>query len=99
MKLRTFTEDSEVVNTLGVQYEIVLREASESYPRFAELFEEHFGKAHIADDCATADEHTKRTYAFILNDKEGTIPLYKGQKNYIVSDSGKTFDNLTYKTR
>lgn len=36
------------------------------------------------------------SYAFICW-KDGVLPLYKNQKNYIVSESGKTYDNLTYK--
>ena len=35
-------------------------------------------------------------YAFIIY-KDDVLPLYKNQKNYIVSESGKTYDNLTYK--
>lgn len=35
-------------------------------------------------------------YAFVSWNNE-ILPLYKNQKNYIVSESGKTYDNLTYK--
>ena len=93
--LRTFTEDSEVNNYLGEQYEVIKRE--ESYERFCDLFEKHFEKDHLADCSPSADEHTKRCFAFVLNEKEETIPIYKGQKNYIVTASGKTFSNLTYR--
>lgn len=35
-------------------------------------------------------------YAFICW-KDGVLPLYKEQQNYIVSGNGTTYSNLTYK--
>lgn len=35
-------------------------------------------------------------YAFIIY-KDEILPLYKNQKNYIVSENGTTYSNLTYK--
>lgn len=35
-------------------------------------------------------------YAFITW-KDEILPLYKNQKNYIVSENGTTYSNLTYK--
>ena len=35
-------------------------------------------------------------YAFISY-KDKVLPLYKNQKNYIVSENGTTYSNLTYK--
>ena len=35
-------------------------------------------------------------YAFIIY-KDEMLPLYKNQKNYIVSENGTTYSNLTYK--
>lgn len=93
--LRTFTETSEVNNWLGDQYEIIRRE--ESYERFSDTFEKTFDKPHVADDDPKADEVSKRCYAFIANQNEEPLPLYKGQTNYIVTAGGKTFSNLTYK--
>lgn len=93
--LRTFTENSEVNNWLGEQYEVVRRE--ENYDRFAELFEQNFDKPHVAEDCETADEHTKRCYAIVVNEKQEPIGVFKGQTNYIVTPGGKTFSNITYK--
>lgn len=37
-----------------------------------------------------------KTYAFIYW-KDEILPLYKNQKNYIVSENGTTYSNLTYK--
>ena len=93
--LRTFTENSEVNNFLGEQYEVVRRE--ESYTRFAELFQENFEKPHVADDDPTASEETIRCYAMVVNEKQEPMGLFKGQTNYIVTPGGKTFSNLTYK--
>ncbi len=37
-----------------------------------------------------------KAYAFIYC-KDEILPLYKTQKNYIVSENGTTYSNLTYK--
>lgn len=93
--LRTFTENSEVNNSLGRHYEVVRRE--ESYERFSELYLQRFGKHHVADLDKQSSEETKRCYAILVTYEEEQIPLFKGQSNYIVTDSGKTFSNLTFK--
>lgn len=93
--LRAFTENSEVNNWLGDQYEIIRRE--ESYGAFAEQYRKYFDKSHVADNDSAADEISRRVYAFILNEHEQAMPVYKGQKNYIVTESGKTYSNITYK--
>lgn len=93
--LRTFTENSEVNNWLGDQYEIIRRE--ESYEAFAEQYRKYFDKSHVADNDPAADDISRRVYAFILNEHEQAMPVYKEQKNYIVTESGKTYSNITYK--
>lgn len=93
--LRTFTEDGEVNNFLGEQYEVVRRE--ENYERFAVLFQENFGKPHVADLDPDSSEETKRCYAMVVNEKQEPIGIFKRQTNYIVTLGGKTFSNLTYK--
>lgn len=93
--LRTFTEDSEVNNWLGAHYEVVRRE--ESYERFSELYLQRFGRPHVADLDETASEETKRCYAIIITFDEEQIPLFKHQSNYIMTNGGKTFSNLTFK--
>ena len=92
--LRSFTGDCEVNINLGDYYEVIRRE--EDPENFATLFEDHFEKKHVADLDPTADEETIKCYAIIVTQRD-TIPLYKGQKNYIMAESGKTFSNLTYK--
>lgn len=93
--LRTFTETSEVNNYLGDQYEIVYRE--QNYNRFNELYLDRFGRNHVSDSDPSASEESIRTYAIVVNSKEESIPIFKNQKNYIVTSGGKTFANLTYK--
>jgi hypothetical protein len=92
--LRTFTDTSEVNINLGDYYEIVRRE--EAPASFAVLFEDHFEKKHVADLDPTSSEETRLCYAIIQTQRD-TVPLYKGQKNYIVTETGKTFSNLSYK--
>ena len=93
--LRTITETSEVNNWLGMHYEIIRRE--EHYDRFCEIFESRFGKTHKADDDSLSDEETVRCYAFVITENEEQLPIFKNQRNYIVTQNGKTFSNLTYK--
>jgi len=92
--LRTFTDTSEVNINLGDYYEITRR--FEAPKEFALLFEDHFEKKHVADLDPEASEESKLCYAIISTQRD-TVPLYIGQKNYVVTDSGKTFSNLTYK--
>lgn len=91
--LRTFTDVSELNINLGDQYEITRRFVSPK--EFAKSFEAHFEKKHVADSDPDASEESKLCYA-IIHTKRDTIPLYKGQNNYIMTDSGKTFSNITF---
>ena len=92
--LRTITEDGEVNVNLGDYYEITRRFVDRE--SFSRLFENHFEKKHVADLDPGADEETRRCYAIISTQRD-TVPLYTGQENYIMTDSGKTFSNLTSK--
>lgn len=38
-----------------------------------------------------------KTYAILSGEECGVIELFTGQDNYIVTDTGKTFSNITYK--
>ena len=78
---------------LGNGYTLVDRESN--YPEFCETFEKTFGYPHTADLDDTSTFDSKNVYAFVVADS--IQPLYKKQKNFIMSDSGRTFDNLTYK--
>ncbi len=95
--LRKVYKDHTENNTiLGDNYSFVHREYN--YDEFNKAFEACFEKNHVADDDTTSDNFTKNTYAFILS-KDGSVitPLYKKQGNYIMTEGGKTFANLTYK--
>ena len=95
--LRKVLNDSTQTNiVLGNQYQLVDREVN--YDEFSRVFEHEFEKFHVADLDPTSDNFSKDCYAFVVCE-EGSklIPLYKKQFNYIMTDSGKTFCNLTYK--
>ena len=81
-------------HSIGGDYSVIHREYNAD--QFREAFLGYFNKNHVADLDEEADEHTKGCYAFV---EFGSvlIPLYKDCKNYIMTGTGQTFDNLTYK--
>ncbi len=83
------------VYALGIQYQVIDRFLD--YEDFKVTFKESFGYDHVADLDDKSDNYTKNCYAFILTPEYKSIPLYMNQKNYIMSESGKTFKNLTFK--
>lgn len=95
--LRKVLQDNTQTNIiLGDSYQLVEREAN--YDEFSKAFETDFGKFHVADLDPESDSFSKNCYAFLIVDGGSKfIPLYKGQYNYIMTDSGKTFSNLTSK--
>ena len=82
--------------SIGDEYSFIDRETN--YEEFCKAFEKSFTRKHVADLDSESDEFTKNCYAFIVC-KGGSemIPLYKNQYNYIMSESGNTFSNLTLK--
>ncbi len=95
--LRKVLNDNTQTNIiLGDQYRLIERETN--YEEFSKAFEVDFGKFHVSDLDPTSDSFTKNCHAFLItNEGSKLIPLYKDQFNYIMSDSGKTFANLTHK--
>jgi len=93
--LRKIIENSQTNYALGIQYQVIDRE--KEYDNFKEVFKKSFGYNHVADLDPTADNYTKNCYAFIMTNDFEPIPLYFNQKNYIMTETGKTFSNLTYK--
>jgi hypothetical protein len=95
--LRRISGDGVEMNfELGQTYTIV--ERFFAYESFEREFERFFNRPHVADMDPTSDEMTKKVYAFVGTDGGLNIyPLYLGQKAYIMTDSGKTFNNLTIK--
>jgi len=63
---------------------------------FQATFKLYFEKNHVADLDPSSDDDTTQVYAFICNGKF-LQPLYKRQKNFMMTDSGNTFANLTDK--
>lgn len=93
--LRTITEDGRETNqSLGKRYTVLSRELSSE--EFKRSFKIKFNKDHVADMDETADNATRNCYAFVVGDNgECLTPLFYGQKNYIMTENGKTFSNLS----
>lgn len=83
--LRKLVEDVQHNQFLGSQYQVIDKETNpEQFHKASEII---FGEK-VDDNC----------YAIIIYDYGSEfIPLYKCQSNYIMTESGKTFSNLTYK--
>lgn len=93
--LRTILANNKQINqSIGNVYSIVERDFN--YQEFCDMFKMVFGRNHVADLDETADNFTKECHAFIqfMGD---TLPLYKHSNYYIMTESGKTFSNLSYK--
>lgn len=81
---------------LGNSYTIVTRD--HNYEDFCRSFKHIFDRNHVADLDDTADSDTKNCYAFVSSEGGGNLyPLWSNQKNYIMTENGKTFCNLTQK--
>lgn len=95
--LRKVLNDNTYTNSvLGNQYQVIERETN--YDEFSKAFKNNFDKFHVADLDPTSDNFTQNCYAFlVIEGGSKLIPLYKKQWNYIMTESGKTFENLTYK--
>lgn len=93
--LRKIIGNSQTNYALGVEYTVVEREVE--CEKFSEVFLKSFGYSHVADLDPESDNYTKNCYAFILTQDFDAIPLYMKQKNYVMTESGKTFSNLTYR--
>jgi len=95
--LRTITLDGlECNQSIGDYYVYVSRERN--YEAFSIHFEKYFEMKHVADLDGTSDKYTKETYGFLVyQGGSQTMPLYIGQKSFIMTDDGKTFDNITFR--
>ena len=80
---------------LGDQYQYINRETNPE--EFRKAFQIVFGKPHVADLDEKSDNYTKNCYGFISTQDGYHRPLYKNQHNWIMTDSGNTFANVTYK--
>jgi hypothetical protein len=94
--LRIIIDEIQTNESLGDNYTLVHREYN--YEEFCRLYKTVFGTDHVADTDPQSDNYTKSCYAFLSMEGLGKIrPLYKKQLYFVMTDSGKTFDNLTYK--
>lgn len=93
--LRKVIEKNQWNKLIGDEYSLIERDVD--YEEFQLVFKTFFGKNNVADLDSESDRFTKETYAFIVLPIVEPIPLYKGHYNYIMTDSGKTFSNLTYR--
>ena len=100
--LRTIIANSETLKSsqhnlaIGSYYSLIFRE--EDYESFSEMYREEFKKSHVADMDESSDNLSKNTYGFLIyKDGSTTIPLYKNQQNYIMTENGNTFSNISYK--
>lgn len=92
---RTITSSNKQINQLiGDDYSFI--DSHVNYDEFSDVFLECFGINHIADLDETANELTKTCHAF-LEYKGEYIPLYVKNNYYIMTESGKTFSNLSYR--
>lgn len=80
---------------LGDGYTFIGRAENPDY--FRETFKVYFDKDHVSDNDKTSDDDTKKCYAFVAYNGGAIMPLYKIQKSYIMTESGKTFANISYK--
>lgn len=87
-------ERIEMNKVIGDGYTVIDRESN--YEEFKRVFEHYFEKRCFANLDPEGDSDTKNCYAFVTNDSI-IQPLYKNQQNYIMSENGKTFSNLTYR--
>lgn len=83
--LRKVVDNVQSNQNLGIQYQVIEKETNKK--EFKKAKEFFFG-----------EEEENSCYAIIVcNGGSELIPLYKNQSNYIMTESGKTFSNLTFK--
>jgi len=94
--LRKIQDNVQSNTSLGESYNLVERDSN--YDEFQKAYKAFFDKDHVADLDTESCKYSKDTYAFVIF-KGGSeiIPLYKNQSNYIMTESGATFANITYK--
>lgn len=81
---------------LGSDYSLILRE--EHYESFSEMYQKTFDSIHVADIDTESNNLSKNTYGFVVyKDGSNVLPLYKKQQNYIMTENGNTFSNISYK--
>ena len=76
---------------LGDEYNFIDR--NDSYEIFTEVYELAFGEKHVADLDPKSTDVSKDVFGFLVY---GTTikPLYRENKYYVMTESGKTFEKL-----
>lgn len=73
----------------GLEWNLCL---GESYS----VITEERNPVQFKETVGAVDYSEPEVYGFVFNDDNGQpIPLYRKQKNYIMTDSGKTFSNIS----
>lgn len=94
--LRTILDNIQTNNCLGKNYQVIERYTN--YEEFQKTYLQFHKKTHVADMDSESNNYSKQTYAFVISNNGSEIhPLYIGNKNYIMTENGKTFSNLTFK--
>ena len=96
--LRTITDSFERNNYLGNDFEVIPKYIYkgeniplDESPEFKKLFEDLFHEPEIND--------TENVFAVVYTGSLKIIPLYCHLKYYVLNEKGKTFMNLTFKTK
>ena len=80
------TQHTKGYSEIGKEFSIVEKECAPD--EFEELYKKEMG--------SLGDKYAEDTYAFIIY--PGNVrPLYKGQFNYLVSNDGQVFKDLTHR--
>jgi hypothetical protein len=94
--LRKIVANKQHNELIGNEY--VLIEKETNYEAFSTAFETCFGTNHRSDGDSESTQYSKDCYAMLICKGGGEfIPLFKTQSYYIMTESGKTFANLTYR--
>lgn len=89
-------EGAQMNQFLGNSYTLVSKELSPV--GFDNSLKNHFSTFCAIKDAIHMQQEIEKIYAFVGGEGGKVIqPLYKNQKNYIVSADGSTFANLTLK--
>lgn len=91
--LRTISNGIVSNQDIGLRYSVIHREKTPEY--FRDKYCVVFNNSHVADTDPSACQISIQCYAFIVSDI-GTFPLYKNDENYIMTESGRTFENISY---
>lgn len=62
--------------------------------KFRSFFEMVFKRDHVADLGEASDSDTKDVIGFIQGNGDYIIPIYQTDDNYIMTESGNTFERL-----